>query len=59
MSERTALSIAIVTTLALGLLYGVRTGKLRATRRPAILPSTPVVATIWLILVVVLFVANH
>src|ERR1700730_14292288 len=43
MSEWTAISIAIVTILALALLYGVRTGKLRATRRPAILPSTPAV----------------
>lgn len=59
MSERTILSIATVTILAWVVLYGIRTGKTRVTRRPAVLPSTPVVVAVWLGLVVVLLVASH
>lgn len=59
MNERTILSVATVTILAGVVLYGLRTGKTRVTRRPAVLPSTPVVVVVWLALVVVLLAAGR
>lgn len=54
MTLRTILSIAIVTILAVGLIYGARAGTIRPTRRPAKLPSTPWVVAAWVVVVVVI-----
>jgi hypothetical protein len=56
MTLRIVLEIAIVTILAVGLIYGARTGSIRPTRRPAKLPSTPWVVAVWVIVVVVIVI---
>ena len=59
MTLRTVLSIAIVTILAVGLIYGARAGTIRPTRKPAKLPSTPWVVAAWIVVVVVIVVLGR
>lgn len=59
MSLRTVLSIAIVTILAVGLIYGARAGTIRQTRKPAKLPSTPWVVATWVVVVVLIVVLGR
>lgn len=59
MTSRTVLSIAIVTILAVGLIYGARAGTIRPTRRPAQLPSTPWVVAAWVVVVVLILVLGQ
>jgi hypothetical protein len=56
MALRIVLEIAIVTILAVGLIYGARTGNIRPTRRPVKLPSTPWVVAVWIVVVVLVVV---
>jgi hypothetical protein len=59
MTLRTVLSIAIVTILAVGLVYGARAGTIRPTRKPAKLPSTPWVVAAWIVVVVLIVVLGR
>jgi hypothetical protein len=59
MTLRTVLSIAIVTILAVALIYGARAGTIRPTRKPAKLPSTPWVVAAWIVVVVVIVVLGR
>jgi hypothetical protein len=56
MTLRTVLSIAIVTILAVGLIYGAMAGTIRQTRKPAKLPSTPLIVATWAVVVVLIVV---
>ncbi len=54
MTLRVILAVFVVTVLAGVLVYGARAGTIRATRRPAKLPSTPWVIAAWVVIVVLI-----